>query len=190
MGLVEVGVGLLPAGCGCLRLVERYTSGVADVDGMDLLPLVAQASLTIAMAKASSSAEEARRLRFLRPTDGISLNREFLLHEAKQRALGLAGSGYRPPRPLELVAAGYDAAKTIAVRVWGLVEGGFASPHDALIANKIAHILCGGAVAGGTRLDEQHYLDLEREAFLSLCGESKTHERIKHMLETGKPLRN
>lgn len=190
MGLVEVGVGLLPAGCGCLRLVERYTASVADVDGVDLLPLVAQASLQIAMAKVSTSADEARKLRYLRPADGVSLNREFLLHEAKQRALGLAGAGYRPPRPLQLAAAGHDAAKTIAVKVWGMVEGGFASPHDALIANKVAGVLCGGAVAGGTLLGEQHYLDLEREAFLSLCGEPLTQQRIKHMLETGKPLRN
>src|SRR5690606_20242969 len=105
--------------------------------------------------------------RFLRPSDGVSFNREFLLYEAKQRALGLARSGYRPPRPLELVACGHDAAKTIGVRVWGMVEGGFASEHDALIANKIAHVLCGGTVQGGARLPEQHYLDLEREAFLS-----------------------
>ncbi len=189
-GLVEVGVGLIPAGCGCLRMVERYTSHIADIDGADLLPHVGQASLNIAMAKVSTSAEEAKRLRYLRPTDGISLNRDFLLHEAKQRALGLAQAGYRPPRPLQLKAAGYDAAKTIGAKVWGMVEGRWASAHDALIANKIAHILCGGTVPAGTVLSEQHYLDLEREAFLQLCGEPKTHERIKHMLETGKPLRN
>ncbi len=190
MGLVEVGVGLIPAGCGCLRMVERYTSAVSDVEGVDLLPLVGQASLNIAMAKASTSAEEAKRLRYLRPTDGISLNRDFLLYESKQRAIGLAGAGYRPPSPLLLKAAGYDAAKTIGVKIWSMVEGRWASPHDALIANKIAHVLCGGAVAAGQVLPEQHFLDLEREAFLQLCGEPKTHERIKHMLETGKPLRN
>jgi 3-hydroxyacyl-CoA dehydrogenase len=190
MGLVEVGVGLLPAGGGCLRLAERFTAPLRGVEGADPLPLIAQASLNVAMAKVSSSAEEARQLRYLRPEDGVSLNREFLLFEAKQRALGLAGAGYRPPRPLELVAAGYDAAKTIAVKVWGMVEGGFASQHDALIANKVAYVLCGGTVAGQTVVGEQHYLDLEREAFLSLCGEPLTQARIKHMLETGKPLRN
>ncbi len=190
MGLVEVGVGLIPAGSGCLRMVERYTAHVADIDGVDLLPYVGQASLNIAMAKASTSAEEAKRLRYLRATDGISLNRDFLLFEAKQRALGLARAGYRPPRPLRLKAAGYDAAKTIAVKTWSMVEGRWASPHDALVANKVAHVLCGGVVAAGQELTEQHFLDLEREAFLQLCGEPKTHERIKHMLETGKPLRN
>ncbi len=190
IGLVEVGVGLLPAGGGCLRLVDRYTSAISDIEGADLLPHIARASLGIAMAKTSTSAEEARGLRYLRATDRISLNRDFLLYEAKQTALGMAESGYRAPRPLLLKAAGYDAAKTIGAKVWGMVEGRWASPHDALIANKIAHVLCGGAVAAGTILDEQHYLDLEREAFLQLCGEKKTHERIEHMLKTGKPLRN
>lgn len=190
MGLVEVGVGLLPAGCGCLRLVERFTAPVADLPTVDLLPLVAEASLNIAMAKTSTSAAEARAMRYLRPSDGISLNRDFLLYEAKQRAIGLAESGYRAPVPAFLRAAGYDAAQTIGIRVWGMVQGKFASEHDALIAKKIAHVLCGGMVAEGALVSEQHILDLEREAFLALCGEKKTHERVEHMLKTGKPLRN
>jgi 3-hydroxyacyl-CoA dehydrogenase len=190
MGLVEVGVGLVPAGGGCLRLVDRYTSAISDVEGADLLPHIGQASLNVAMAKVSSGAEDARRMRYIRPTDGISLNRDFLLYEAKQRALGMARAGYRPPRPPLLKAAGYDAAKTISVKTWGMVEGRWASAHDALIANKLAYILCGGAVAAGTELSEQHYLELEREAFLQLCGETKTHQRIEAMLTTGKPLRN
>lgn len=190
MGLVEVGVGLLPAGCGCLRLLERFTAPVADISSVDLLPLVAEASLNIAMAKTSTSAAEARALRFLRPSDGISLNRDFLLYEAKQRAIGLAESGYRPPLPGVLRAAGYDAAQTIGIRIWSMVQGRFASEHDALIGKKIAHVLCGGMVAEGTMVSEQHILDLEREAFLALCGEKKTHERVEHMLKTGKPLRN
>lgn len=190
MGLVEVGVGLVPAGGGCLRLVDRFTSDICDVDGVDPLPLIAEASLNVAMAKTSTSAEEARSLRYLRPTDRVSLNRDFLLYEAKQAALGLASSAYRAPLPLRLKAAGLDAAKTIGAKIWGMVEGRWASPHDALIANKVAHILCGGNVAGGTEVSEQHYLDLERQAFLQLCGEKKTHARIEHMLKTGKPLRN
>ncbi len=190
MGLVEVGVGLVPAGCGCLRLVERFSAPISDIEGADLLPAIAQASLNIAMARVSSSAEEARQLRYLRPADGISPNRDFLLFEAKARALGMARAGYRPPQPLLLKAAGYDAAKTIGARIWGMVEGRWASPHDALIAGKVAHILCGGRVAAGSLHDEQHFLELEREAFLQLCGEKKTHERIAHMLKTGKVLRN
>src|SRR5450432_1005807 len=190
MGLVEVGVGLVPAGGGCLRMVERYTSDLMGVAGVDLLPFIGQASLNIAMAKVATGAEEAKSLKYLRATDGISLNSARLLYEAKQRALGLAGAGYRPPLPPLLPAAGYDAEKTIGARIWGMVEGGFASAHDALIANKVAHILCGGAVAAGTLLPEQHFLDLEREAFLSLCGEQKSQERVQFMLMNNKPLRN
>ena len=180
----------MPAGCGCLRLLERFTAPVADITSVDLLPLVAEASLNIATAKTSTSAAEARSLRFLRPSDGISLNRAFLLYEAKQRAIGLAESGYRSPVPGLLRAAGYDAAQTIGIRIWSMVQGKFASEHDALIGKKIAHVLCGGMVAEGTMVSEQHILDLEREAFLALCGEKKTHERVEHMLKTGKPLRN
>jgi len=190
MGLVEVGVGLVPAGGGCLRMVERYTSELAGVSGVDLLPYIGQASLNIAMAKVATGAEEAKTLKYLRATDGISLNPERLLYEAKQRALGLAGAGYRPPLPPLFPAAGYDAEKTIGARIWAMVEGGFASAHDALIANKVAHILCGGPVAQGTLLPEQHFLDLEREAFLSLCGEPKSQERVQFMLMNNKPLRN
>jgi 3-hydroxyacyl-CoA dehydrogenase len=190
MGLVEVGVGLIPAGGGCLRMVERYTSELVGVSGVDLLPFIGQASLNIAMAKVATGAEEAKSLKYLRAQDGISLNPARLLFEAKQRALGLAGAGYRPPLPPLLPAAGYDAEKTIGARVWAMVEGGFASAHDALIANKVAHVLCGGPVAAGTLLPEQHFLDLEREAFLSLCGEQKSQERVQYMLMNNKPLRN
>ncbi len=189
MGLVEVGVGLIPAGGGCTRMVERYTAGTAGLN-VDLLPFIGQASLNIATAKVATSAEEAKSLRYLSPSDGVSLNVARLLYEAKQRALGMARAGYRPPLPPLLPAAGYDAARTISARVWGMVEGGYASEHDALIANKVAYVLSGGHVAAGALLPEQHFLDLEREAFLSLCGEEKTQQRIQHMLMQGKPLRN
>jgi 3-hydroxyacyl-CoA dehydrogenase len=190
MGLVEVGVGLIPAGGGCLRMVERFTDDAAKVRGVDLLPFIGEASLNVAMAKVATSADEAKKLRYLRQTDGISLNRAELLYAAKWRALGMARAGYRPPRPGSHTAAGLDAARTIGARIWGLVEGGYASDHDALIANKLAHILCGGYVAAGTEVSDQHYLDLECEAFLSLCGEQKTLDRIGYMLMNNKPLRN
>jgi 3-hydroxyacyl-CoA dehydrogenase len=190
MGLVEVGVGLIPAGGGCLRMVERYTAPLQGIEGVDLLPYIGQASLTIAMAKVSTSGDEAKQLRYLQPEDGVSLNRSHLLYHAKQRALGLARAGYRPPRPRLLSAAGLDAAATIGARVWGMVEGKWASPYDAHLANKVAHVLCGGNVAAGTPRSEQDYLDLEFEAFLSLCGEEKTLARIEHMLKNNKPLRN
>lgn len=190
MGLVEVGVGLIPAGGGCLRMVERFTRDVSRVKGADLLPFIGEASLQVATAKVATSAEEAKKLRYLRSTDGISLNRAELLYAAKMRALGLARSGYRPAPPALLVAAGHDAARTIGARIWGMVEAGYASEHDALIANKLAHVLCGGLVAAGTELLEERYLELEREAFLSLSGEQKTLDRITHMLMQSKPLRN
>jgi 3-hydroxyacyl-CoA dehydrogenase len=190
MGLVEVGVGLIPAGGGCLRMVERFTDDAAKVKGVDLLPFIGEASLNIATAKVATSADEAKKLRYLRPSDGISLNRAELLYAAKWRALGLARAGYRAPRPGVHSAAGYDAARTIGARIWAMVEGGFASEHDALIANKLAHILCGGFVAAGSEVGDQHYLDLECEAFLSLCGEQKSLDRIGHMLMNNKPLRN
>jgi 3-hydroxyacyl-CoA dehydrogenase len=190
MGLVEVGVGLIPAGGGCLRMVERWTESVGSVEGADLLPFVGQASLNIATAKVGTGAEEARRLRYLLPTDGISLNRDHQLYEAKMRALGMARAGYRPPRPKVLRAAGIDAAKTIGMRVWGMMESGFATAHDGLVANKVAYVLCGGNVAAGAEVSEQHFLDLEREAFLSLCGEEKSQARMQSILMTNKPLRN
>jgi 3-hydroxyacyl-CoA dehydrogenase len=190
MGLVELGVGLIPAGGGCLRMVERHTLPVQGVENADLLPLIGQASMTIATAKVSTSAHEAKQLRFLQPEDGISLNRSHQLYHAKQRALGLARAGYRPPMPRLIAAAGYDAAATIGARIWGMVEGKWATEHDALLAKKVAHILCGGNVAAGTLLTEQAYLDLEFEAFLSLCGEEKSLARIEHMLKNNKPLRN
>lgn len=190
MGLVEVGVGLIPAGGGCLRLVERFTDEAAKVKGVDLLPFIGEASLNVATAKVATSADEAKKLRYLRQTDGISLNRAELLYAAKWRALGMARAGYRAPRAGQHSAAGYDAARTISARIWGMVEGGYASAHDALIANKLGHILCGGFVAAGTEVSDQHYLDLECEAFLSLCGEQKTLDRIGHMLMNNKPLRN
>jgi 3-hydroxyacyl-CoA dehydrogenase len=102
----------------------------------------------------------------------------------------MARAGYLPPRPRVIKAAGVDAAKTITQRVWGMVEGGFATAHDALIARKVAHVVCGGNVAAGTELTEQHFLDLEREAFLSLCGEEKSQARMQSMLMSNKPLRN
>lgn len=190
IGLVEVGVGVIPAGTGCLRSVERWTEREMLVQGVDILPFIGTASLNIATAKVATGAEDARRARYLLPTDGIALNREYLLHDAKERALGMARAGYQPPRPKVLRAAGYDLEKTIGASVYNMVQGGFASEHDALIARKVAHILCGGHVALGTELTEQHYLDLEKEAFVSLCGEEKTQARIQSILMSGKPLRN
>ncbi|MEI9952777.1 MAG: hypothetical protein WDO74_28290 [Pseudomonadota bacterium] len=123
--------------------------------------------------------------------DGISLNPARLLFESKTAGVGSGWRGLSPlPYQHSCLPRGYDAEKTIGARIWAMVEGGFASAHDALIANKVAHVLCGGPVAAGTLLPEQHFLDLEREAFLSLCGEPKSQERVQFMLMNNKPLRN
>ena len=190
MGLVEVGAGLIPGGGGCLRMVQRWTDAIQDVEGALMLPSIATASLNIATAKVSTGAYEAKKLRLLRDVDGITLDRRLLLHHAKQKALGMANCGYIPPIAPKIKAAGFDVAKTIEQNIWGMTESGYATEHDAVVARKLIHILVGGYVAPGTECTEQHYLDLEREAFLSLCGEEKTMARIQNLLMTGKPLRN
>jgi 3-hydroxyacyl-CoA dehydrogenase len=190
MGLVEVGVGLVPAGGGCLRMVRNFTDDAACVPGAPILPFIGAASLNIAMAKVSTGAPDAKSLRYLLPSDGITLDRSHLIQDAKTRALAMADSGYRPPMPTAIKAAGLDASRTIAQQAWGMRESGYASEHDLHIAKKVAYILCGGSVAEGTLLDEERFLDLEREAFISLCGEAKTQERIAYMLMNNKALRN
>lgn len=184
MGLVETGVGLLPAGGGCKEMVLH-----ADAHGgFDALRRNFE---TVAMAKVSTSAIEAQRLGFLSGGDRITMNRERLLTDAGRLARAVADAGYAPPTPRsDIPAAGESALATLKIGVYQIREGEFISEHDVKVANRVAHVLCGGAVTPGTLLSEQYFLDLEREAFLSLCGEQKTRERIAHTLKTGKPLRN
>jgi 3-hydroxyacyl-CoA dehydrogenase len=192
IGQVEAGVGLVPAGGGCKELVRRVVSPVAkNTPNADLLPFMQRIFETIAMAKVSASAEEARQWGFLTPADRIVVNRDHLLHEAKRMVLEMAGSDYRPlVRGKAIWAMGANGLAALEVMVWGMKEAGYASEHDALIANKTAYILCGGKLARPQWVDAQYILDLEREAFLSLLGEQKTMDRMWHMLNTGKPLRN
>jgi 3-hydroxyacyl-CoA dehydrogenase len=146
---------------------------------------------TIALAKVSTSAFEARSLGLLAPSDRITLNRERLLLDAKQQAAALAGAGYSAPQPrTRIPAPGLAALATLETGVFLMGEAGFASEHDQKVARWVAYILCGGRITAGTPITEQYLLDLEREAFLSLCGERKTQERIAFTLKTGKPLRN
>jgi len=192
IGQVEAGVGLVPAAGGCKELLRRVVSPVAKhTPNADPLPFLQRIFETIAMAKVSASAVEARQWGFLTPADRIVMNRDHLLHEAKRMVLEMAGSGYRPPvRGKEIWAMGASGLAALKVLVWSLKEAGYVSEHDALIGNKTAHILCGGKLSKPQWIDPQVILDLEREAFLSLLGEQKTIERIWHMLNTGKPLRN
>jgi 3-hydroxyacyl-CoA dehydrogenase len=146
---------------------------------------------TVAMAKVSTSAVDARLLGFLRPADSITMNRARLLRDASARARAIVDAGYSPPIPLTAIPApGESVLATLKLAVWTMRQGEFISDHDVKVANWVVYALCGGNVMPGTMVSEQHLLDLEREAFLSLCGEKKTQERIAFTLKTGKPLRN
>jgi len=184
MGLVEAGVGLLPAGGGCKEMTLH-----ADASGA---PEALRKNFeTVAMAKVSTSAVEARRLGFISAGDRITMNRERLLLDAKHLARAIADAGYAPPIPrADIPAAGESMLATLKLGVYLMREGEFISHHDVKVANRIAHVMCGGNITPGTLVTEQYLLDLEREGFLSLCGEKKTQERIAHTLKTGKPLRN
>ena len=189
MGLVEVGVGLIPAGGGTKEMALRALDRAAGVEGADPFPFVKRAFDTIAFAKVSTSGAEALRL-FLTPADSLSMNPDRLLSDAKQVALGLFRAGWRPPRPrTDLPALGRPALATFKMGIHNALRAGQISEHDALVATKVATILCGGDRDPGP-IAEQAFLDLEREAFLSLLGTKKTQERIAHMLKEGKPLRN
>ncbi|MEW6400615.1 MAG: enoyl-CoA hydratase/isomerase family protein, partial [Chloroflexota bacterium] len=192
IGLVEVGVGLVPAGGGCKELVRRVVSPAArNAPNADLLPFMQRIFDTIAMGKVSACAEEARQWGFLTATDRIVTNRDHLLHEAKHMVLQMAESGFRPSvRGKEIWAIGANGLAALETMIWGMKQAGYASEHDALIARKTAYILCGGKLTKAQWVDPQYILDLELEVFLSLLGEPKTIDRIRHMLNTGSPLRN
>jgi 3-hydroxyacyl-CoA dehydrogenase len=189
MGLVEAGVGLVPAGGGCKELLLRHLEGVQP--GGDLLPAVQRTFETIGMAKVSGSAHEARRLGFLRDRDRITMNRDRLLGDARAAALQLAKSGYLPPRPrTDVPVAGEAGLAAIKLYLHIMRQAEYITAYDARIGAGLAHVLSGGELSGRQTVSEEYLLDLEREAFLSLCGEVKTQERMQHMLERGRPLRN
>ena len=156
----------------------------------DLFPFMEKVFTTIGMAKVSTSAEEARQYGFLKPTDKLSLNPEALLADAKADVLAMLAMGYRPPLARTIPVPGGGGIAALKIAIHTMKMGGFLSEYDQHLGHKLAHIICGGDVPAGTELTEQQLLDLEREAFLSLCGEQRTMDRIMHMLEKGKPLRN
>jgi 3-hydroxyacyl-CoA dehydrogenase len=192
IGLVEVGVGIIPAGGGTKEMLVRALDSIPkDVKDADPLPFVRRAFETIALAKVAESAEAARALGFLRKDDSISMNGDRLLAEAKRDVLALAARPYVQPRPpANIRALGLPALSALKLGVHLMKRAGYISEHDALIGEKLARVLTGGDLNHETGMPEQHFLDLEREAFLSLVGTRKTQERIAHMLKTGKPLRN
>ena len=188
IGLVEVGVGLLPAGGGCKEFALR---AAADAKGGDMSPFLQKYFKAVAMAEVGRSAEHAREIGYLRPADRIVMNRFELLEIAKSELRSLAAAGYRPPlRTATIPVAGRSAIATIKSFMVNLLEGGHISEHDYLIGSKVATVMCGGEVEAGSLVDEQWFLDLERQHFMELVATQKTQERIEHMLKTGKPLRN
>ena len=191
MGLVEVGVGLLPAGGGLKEMAVRHLEGIPDGVSADPLPFLRKAFETVGMGKVSSSAKEAREMGFLRPWDKITIQRDFLIQDAKNTVLAMNREGYEAPRPrTDIALPGRSAFPAFAFGLYSMKAAGQISEHDEKIGRKIAYVLTGGDVPPGTRLSEQELLDMEREAFLSLCGEEKTQARIQFMLMKGKPLRN
>jgi 3-hydroxyacyl-CoA dehydrogenase len=194
IGLVEVGVGLIPAGGGTKEMIIRANERAEGEEDLDLFHALKPVFENIAMAKVSTSGEEARELGYLRRADLVAMNLDRLVADAKQTALGLVRSEWRQTAPaptepsIRVLGTEFSAAAKLAVYM--MLRGEYISEYDALVARKLGNILAGGALTSTQLVSEQYLLDLEREAFVSLCGERKTQERIAHTLKTGKPLRN
>jgi len=189
-GLVEVGVGLIPGGAGTLNMLWRSMESIPEGVEVDTYAFVTQTFKNIALAKVATSAEEGKAFGYFRNTDGVSFDRARQLWEAKQRAIGLATAGYHPPIPRAYKLPGENGIATLQMLVNTLVAGKYASEHDAKIAMKLANVLCGGINGHTHAVTEDEILELEREAFLSLCGEPLSQARMQYMLQHQKPLRN
>ena len=189
IGLVEVGVGLIPGGGGTKEMLARAVAGL-PVTHADLLPFVQRVFETIGFAKVSTSAADARRLGFLDEADRVTMNRERVMADAKALALERVGEGYQRPSPRTILVGGTGLLAALKLGIHLAWRAGRITDHDALVGRALANVLAGGALPNQTLVSEQYILDLEREAFLKLCGERKTLERIQHTLKTGKPLRN
>ena len=191
MGLVEVGVGLLPAGGGCLNLWKKMTGMIPPaVTGLDLAKFFIPAFMNIAMAKVSTSAADARANGFLGPQDRIVFNRDQLIGEAKKEVLKMVDEGYAPPLRRPIKVFGESARGMLNAEIANLLNGGFISEYDAYLARRIAYVVSGGEVAANSRVDEEVILTLERKTFIDLWKQEKTQARVEHTLKTGKPLRN
>jgi 3-hydroxyacyl-CoA dehydrogenase len=189
-GLVEVGVGLIPGGAGTLNMLWRSLESVPEGVEVDTYAFVTQTFKNIALAKVATSAEEGKAFGYFRTTDGVSFDRARQLWETKQRVVGLANAGYHPPIPRAYKLPGESGIATLHMMVNTLVAGKYASEHDAKIAMKLATVLCGGVTGSTHAVTEDEILELEREAFLSLCGEPLSQARMQYMLQHQKPLRN
>jgi 3-hydroxyacyl-CoA dehydrogenase len=197
IGLVEVGVGLLPGGGGCKEMTLRAVDSASSIrhdgrgESVELMEAMKKAFEIVATAKVATSAHEARGFGFLSKPDRITMNRERVLSDAKTRALELVRTGYEPPvMRTDIPAPGENILAALKMGVYLMRQGEYITEYEQKLGTKIAEVLCGGHVTSGTPVSEQYLLDLEREAFKSLCGERKTQERIQHTLKTGKTLRN
>ncbi len=188
MGLVEIGVGLLPAAGGTKELALR-AAAIAEQYDTDVSPFIFRHFTTIATARVSVCAAELPSMGFMRHGDAFTMNLDDLIHDAKQKVLALAVN-HRAAPPAELRAPGRSVAASIGTQLWNMRQGGFISAYDEHLGRTVARVITGGDVPPGTPITEDHLLELEREAFMSLCGEKRTLERIDHMLKKGKPLRN
>jgi 3-hydroxyacyl-CoA dehydrogenase len=191
MGLVEVGVGIIPAGGGCKEMLVRALDGVPKDSDADLFAFVKRVFETLGMAKVSTSAVEAKHIGFLRKSDGITMNKDYLIADAKATVLAMVKEGYKQPTPrTDIPVLGESAFATLKLGMYLMKSSGRISEYDMHVGTKLAYILCGGDLSAKTFVSEQYILDLEREAFLSLAAERKTQERLAYMLKNGKALRN
>ncbi|CAN5340515.1 3-hydroxyacyl-CoA dehydrogenase/enoyl-CoA hydratase family protein [soil metagenome] len=191
IGLVEVGVGVIPAGGGTKEMTMRAMDAAAKATDADPLAFLKKTFETVGMGKVATSAQEGRAFGFLRDSDAISMNGDRLIQDAKQEVLNLASAGYvQPVERADITVLGESLVAALKLALHILKQGGFISDHDQLVGQKLAHVMAGGTINHKTQVSERYLLDLEREAFVSLCGERKTQERIAAMLKTGKPLRN
>ena len=191
IGQVETGVGLIPAAGGCKELVRRLVNPQARGENANPASSLQEVFELIGLAKVSTSAEEARRMGFLGARDRVVMNYDHLLAAAKAEVVRMAEEGYRPPVVTgNVYAAGRDHLANLRIGIYMMREAGQLSAHDAVIADRLAYVLCGGELSQPAWMDEQYFLDLEREAFSALAGYAKTQERIWHMLKSGRPLRN
>jgi 3-hydroxyacyl-CoA dehydrogenase len=189
-GFVEFGVGVIPAGGGTKEMLRRIVNPAMRTEGAEALPFLQRVFMQIGLAKVATSAEEARQMGILGPNDRVVMNKDLLLSEAKKEVLHMVATGYHPPLPEKIYAAGRDALGALRVAIHMMKEGKYITEYEAHMAKKLAVVMTGGEISRPTWVDEQYILDLEREAFMSLCGEEKTRQRMVNMLQTGKPLRN
>jgi len=189
-GLVEVGAGVIPAGGGTKEIIRRIINPPLKTKGAVVFPYLERVFEQIGQGKVATSALEAQEMGILSPADRIVINRDHLLSEAKREVLHMAASGYTPPAPEKVYAAGRDALSGLKAGLYNYKESGIITEYEGVIGSKLIYVMTGGNISQPAWVDEQYFLDLEREAFLSLCGNKKSQERMWHLLQKGKVLRN